>query len=374
MNPPGSPPGGASWFRPAGGGRDIVPATMVEFPQRKPIDRLLIVMPTWLGDCVMATPTLRAVRGLLPEARITAVLKKNVRPILDACPWVDRLVVERGRRRGLPDGGRRGQVGLARRLARGKFDTAILLPNSFRSAMVVSLAGVPRRIGYERDGRGFMLTDKLIPRKGPGGYVPVPTRDYYLGIARYLGAHRPDPAMELFTRPADDAAAEALLVRAGYDAAAGRPLVLLNPGANKLEKRWPAERFAAVADALAALPGGHGAAVAVTGSPKEREVLEGVVRAAKTPVLDLSKHGLDLTLLKSVVKRSSLLITNDTGPRHIAAALGTPVVTLFGPTGPEWTEIGFARERQVVASDRATMGAIGVESVVAAAGALLDGA
>ena len=318
---------------------------MPSLPQEKPISRLLVVMPTWLGDCVMATPTLRALRELYPQAHISALIQEPVRPILLNCPWVDRLLAVRRRRDGKPDR-RRGPVRLARRLARGRFDAAVLLPNSFRSAMIVAMAGIPRRIGYERDGRGFMLTDRLLPQRKAGGFTPVPTLEYYLGIARYLGATDPDGGMRLFTDKAGDQAADELLARAGYPPGVDQPLVLLNPGANKPQKRWPADRFARLADKLA---DSHRAVVAVTGAPREREVLRAVVAAARTPVIDLSAQGLNLTLLKSIVRRASLMITNDTGPRHIAAALRTPVVTLFGPTGPEWTEIGFEHERQVVA-------------------------
>lgn len=336
--------------------------------QSTPIRRLLVVMPTWLGDCVMATPTIHALRELYPEAHLAVLVGRAMRPVVDDCPWIDRVLTVRKRREGRGDR-RRRTVALSRRLSRGRFDAAVLLPNSFRSAMIVTMAGIPRRIGYDRDGRGFMLTDRLIPRRKPGGeFLPVPTRDYYLGLARYLGAADPDPTMRLFTSEADDAAADALLRRAGYEPAGGRPLVLLNPGASKPEKRWPAERFAALADRLAE---GHGAAVAVTGAPKERDVMDGVIRAAKATVLDLPAHGLDLTLLKSVVKRASLLVTNDTGPRHLAAAFDTPVVTLFGPTPPEWTEIGFEHERQVVTRS-SDMGTIDLETVAEAAAELLQ--
>jgi heptosyltransferase-2 len=327
---------------------------------------LLVVMPTWLGDCVMATPTLRALRELYPQAHVSALIQRAVRPVLDHCPWVDRVIAIRKRRKGRGDR-RRGPMALARRLSQARFDTAVLLPNSFRSAMLVTLAGVPRRIGYDRDGRGFMLTDRLLPRRKPGGdFLPVPTRDYYLGLALYMGASRPDPTMRLFIDGRDDAAADRLLEAAGL-AGVDRPLVLLNPGASKPEKRWPAERFARLADALAEA---HGAAVAVTGSPREREVIGAVVAAARSAPVDLTRHGLDLTTLKPLVNRASLLVTNDTGPRHVAAAFDTPVVTLFGPTAPAWTEIGFADERQVVAPCGA-IEAITLEQVVEAAAELL---
>lgn len=318
---------------------------MADHAQHKPANRLLVVLPTWIGDSVMATPTLRALREIYPKAHITALAREVVKPVIDGCPWIDRVITIRSRRRGMPDARRTGPFNLSRRLALGRFDTAVLLPNSFRTALVVRMAGIPRRIGYERDGRGFLLTDRLLPRRATGKFVPVPTRDYYLGLVKYLGAIAPDPTMALFTRPEHDAAADDLLKTAGFNPAAGRRLIVLNPGANYGDaKIWPAERFGALADLCASR---FGVAVAMTGAPRERAILDAVAKSAKSPIIDLPRLGVDLTLLKSVLKRASLVITNDTGPRHIAAALGVPVVTIFGPTDPAWTEIGFALERQV---------------------------
>lgn len=309
------------------------------------IRRLLIIMPTWVGDVVMTTPTLRALRALLPDTHITALVKANVRPLLDSCPYVDRIVTIRPHRRGMKDGKRKGSINLARHLALGKFDTAILMPNSFRTALLARMAGIPRRIGYDRDGRGFLLTDRLLPRRVPGKFVPVSTRDYYLGIPRYLGAHDPSHHMELFTRPEDDAKADALLKNAGHDVNSNQKLIIVNPGANYGDaKIWYADRFAQVADrAVNEL----GATVAVSGAPKEKKILEELFGAAKTKLIDLPSLGMDLTLLKSVIKRADAMVTNDTGPRHIAAAFDVPVVTIFGPTDPKWSEIDFTHERQV---------------------------
>lgn len=308
--------------------------------------RLLVVMPTWLGDCVMAMPTLRALRGLYPEAHITALMGAVVRPIVDANPWINRTITVRSKRKGKSDGRRGGPIRLAARLAAGEFDTAVILPNSFRSALVTAMAKIPHRVGYDRDGRGVLLTDRLLARRTLEGFVPVPTRDYYLGLARYLGCTDPDPTMQLFTRPEHDTQADALLKQGGYDPESRRRFVLLNPGANYGDaKMWHPERYAEVADRCA---NELDAFVAVNGSPKEREILDRVLGAAKTPIFDLSAAGMPLSLLKSIVRRASVMVTNDTGPRHVAAALGTPVVTIFGPTDPAWTRIGFDAERQVM--------------------------
>lgn len=320
---------------------------MAEKAQYRPSRRLLVVMPTWVGDTVMATPTLRALRQLYPTAHIAALVRPSVRPLLEPCPWVNQVIPMRSPRRGVVRALGADLVVMARELAGEKFDTAVLLPNSFRTALLIAMSGIPRRVGYDRDGRGFLLTDRLLPLRSPGRYVPVPTRDYYLGLARYLGAVDPEPAMQLFTSPEDDDRALAMLRSGGFDPASpGARLVLLNPGANYGDaKIWYPDRFAAVADRCRRE---LGATLAVSGAPKERAIIDRVLAAAKEPIIDLQRLGLDLSTLKGVVRRSSLMITNDTGPRHIAAAMNVPVVTLFGPTDPVWSEIEFPAERKVM--------------------------
>ena len=292
--------------------------------------RALLVMPTWIGDAVMATPTLRTLRALWPAAHVAALVRPAVGPILDAAPWIDRFIP-------WPSGRLRGEA----------FDVAVLLPNSFRSAWLAWRAGIPKRVGYARDARGWMLTDRLAAARRGRPYVPISAVDYYLELARHLGADATDRSMQLFTEAAHDERARSLLADAGAQPTPDRPLVLLNPGASKVEKRWPAERFAAVVDRCARE---LGAVSAVTGAPNERDVLDAVLAAADVPIVDLPRLGADLGLLKSLVKLSSVLVTNDTGPRHVAAALGTPVVTLFGPTDPAWARIDCPHESIITAA------------------------
>jgi heptosyltransferase-2 len=315
------------------------------------LKRLLIVMPSWVGDVVMATPLLRSLRQRFPHARITLLIKAPLRPLIDASPWHDRVLVMRRRRKGAKAASnrRRSLVGLAARLRAGRFDAAILLPNSIRSAVLTGMAGIPRRVGYDRDGRGFLLTDRLLPLRQGGKFVPVPLVDYYLAIARYLGGDDRNRQLELFTRPELDAEADALLRSAEIDAAdRSRPIVMLNPGAatKGAAKLWPADRYGQLADQLIER---HRAVVLVNGSPKERPILDAVHAAAKHRLIDLPRLGSSLGLLKSLMRRSRLLITNDTGARHIAAAMATPVVSLFGPTDPQWTIIDFPHEKIIYA-------------------------
>jgi heptosyltransferase II len=315
------------------------------------VRKVLVVQPSWVGDAVMATPALRAIRELYPDAHISYLMKRYVKPLYTGMPWADQLITYRTGKTHAKAG--KGQFfDLAARLRSANFDLAVLLPNSFKSALVCKMAGIRRVVGYERDGRSFLLTDKLLPQKENGKFVPTPILKYYLGIAHYLGSASRDLRMQLFVTPAELREARDVLARCGLDpdmerpAAAGRsPMVLLNPGANYgAAKLWKAEYFAELADRLV---DDLGATLLLSSAPKERPIVDAIKRYMRHAPVDLSNKGLTLGSLKEIVRRSDLMVTNDTGPRHIAASFDVPVVTVFGPTHPQWTEIYYPRERQV---------------------------
>ena len=333
------------------------------------VEQLAIVLPSWVGDTVMATPVLRAVRAARPDARVTVVCRPGLDQVLAGCPWVDDIVAVEMKRIG-------GTLQAVRRLRGAGVTVALLLPNGLRSALVAVLAGARVRVGYRRGGRGPLLSHGLAR---PPGRDPVGAVDYYAMLARFaLGLDHVDTRIELAVTEAQRADAGRLLE------GVAQPFVVLCPGANRAAKRWPAERFAAVADELATR---HGLAVVATGSPAERPVIARVTAAARTPVTDLGAHGVTLGALKGVIAEARLMITNDTGPRHIAAALGTPAVSLFGPTDPRWTSIDSPCEKilvaepflpaELVADDHPTgcvIGRITVGDVLSAAGQLLAAA
>jgi heptosyltransferase-2 len=312
--------------------------------------KILIVQPNWVGDAVMATPALRAIRRLYPDAHISYLLRRYVKPIYAGMPFADQLLTYRTGRTKAKAG--KGFFDVANRLRRGKFDMAILLPNSFKAALICKMAGIDRIIGYERDGRGFLISDKLLPVKEKGKFLPTPIVKYYLGIAHYLGSKERDIGLELFVTDHEKREAEEIFRRAGLDpdlkqpAARGlAPLIMLNPGAQYgAAKCWLPEHFARVADRFSQE---LGATVLLSAAPRERAIVEAVQRHLTHPAIDLSSMGLTLGSLKEIVRRCDLMVTNDTGPRHIAAAFDVPVVTIFGPTHPEWTEIYFDKERKV---------------------------
>jgi heptosyltransferase II len=300
---------------------------------------ILVVQPSWVGDAVMATPALRALRERFPSARISYLLRRYVKPIYEGMPWADRLLTYQ------PKGDKRsGTFRLGARLRTGKFDLAVLLTNSFKTALLCKLAKIPRVVGYEREGRGILLTDRLVPLRENGRYVPSPIVHYYMGLPRYLGARSDSLKLELFVTPAERVEAEDVMRRAGL-VGASKPIVMLNPGAQYgAAKCWLPENFAAVGDQCAR---DLGATVVISSAPRERKIVDEILSRAQTPMIDLAKFTPSLGALKHLVASCDLMITNDTGPRHIAAAMDVPVVTIFGPTHPQWTEIYFAKERQV---------------------------
>ncbi|MEE8169682.1 MAG: lipopolysaccharide heptosyltransferase II [Phycisphaerae bacterium] len=303
-----------------------------------PAEQLLVVLPSWVGDVVMATPALRAIRARFADARITYLQRPYIGELLAGCDWFD--AVEHWP---LGKYSPAGHARLIRRLRRRSIDTAILFPNAFRAAALMRLAGARRRIGYARDGRGWLLTDRLAPKRNGRKFAPVPMLDYYRALAEAAGCSVNDDRLELRATPDDEATLDK---RLGADDA--RPLLVLNPGAAfGPAKCWPAERYATLADRLST---DHGLRTVVSCGPKERAVADAVRAAARVPLTVFAEPPLGLGPLKALVRRARLMITNDTGPRHFAAAFGTPVVTIFGSSDPSWTDTRHPLERKVMTS------------------------
>src|SRR4028119_566555 len=176
--------------------------------------KILIVQPSWVGDAVMATPTLRAIRELYPQAHISYLMRRYVKPLSAGMPWADKLITYRTGKTKAKAG--KGEFfDLAARLRAAHFDLAVLLPNSFKAALVCKMAGIKRVVGYERDGRGFLLSDKLLPNKENGKFVPSPIIKYYMGLAHYLGSKSRNLAMQLFVTPGEAREAREVLGRCG---------------------------------------------------------------------------------------------------------------------------------------------------------------
>jgi heptosyltransferase-2 len=291
--------------------------------------RLCIRAPNWVGDAVMATPTLRAVREHFPSAHITVVIRGDVEPVVRGAPWFDELLPYR---LGGP-GAASEFLRCTRELRRGRRELGFALPNSFSSALMLRLGSVARRVGYARDCRSFLLTD-AVPRPSENRrFKPTYMVDFYLGLCEKVGVTARDRRTQLFSSEADAARAGEALQRQGVQP--GAELFLLHPGAGfGPSKRWPSQRFSRLAELLQRE---YGAQIAVIGPPHERHMAAEIIGGSRAPIADLTNCGIDLHLLKSVVARSALLVTTDSGPRHYGVALGIPTVCVIGPTHPAYS-------------------------------------
>lgn len=302
----------------------------------EPFERILVRAPNPVGDAVMATPLLRCLRRSWPRASITVVALPTGAALYEGLDSVDRIEVYR---RGGADGGAAGLWRTARRLRRERFDLAIVCPNSASSALMAYLTGARRRVGWSYGGRGVLLTDRLRPAmRGAGKRVPTAMVGYYLDLARHLGAEVTSRATELVTVPAGEEEAAGLLERGGWDGTA--PLAGLGVGASfGPSKMWTAEGFAAVGNALSE----RGMAVVLVYGPGEEGVAAEVEKRLRIPPVVGASTMATLAGLKSLAKRMAVMVTTDTGPRHVAVAFGVPVVVLMGPTDPAYTDCNLER-------------------------------
>ena len=285
-----------------------------------PNPRILIRSVNWIGDAVMTTPAIGAVRERFPQAEITLLANPLVAQLFSPHDWVDRVITfdRTGSHRGMV-----GRLRLAAELRRRRFDLAVILPNSFDSALVPWLAGIPLRLGKRSDGRGWLLTHRYTAGEVPGRHEIR----YYLDLLAHFDIRGHASAPHLVTTPAEDHNAAALLAAHGIEA--GSFVLGINPGATfGSAKRWYPERFAQVARRLA---DAWGARVVIFGSPNEADIAADIQRHLAGICLNLAGTT-SVRELMALIKRCNFMVTNDSGPMHIAAAFGVPLVAIFGPT------------------------------------------
>lgn len=303
--------------------------------------KIAVFLPNWIGDAVMATPALRAIRHQYPDAEIVTIQRPYVADALDGLDLVDRSISLQSGQKLL------SRLQLLQQLRRERFDLSILFPNSFRSAWLSFLAGIPRRIGINRDGRRCLLTDAL-----PAGdkQTPHPAIDEYLRIAAFLVEEAQAESkislplsrtMELAVTDADRKRWKLFLDKQSAEFKS-RPLICLNPGgAFGAAKHWPTANFAKLA--LRVAKELNRAVLVVCGPAEKTEALQIVEQANHPLVTSLAAEPLHLGLTKAAIQQAELLVTTDSGPRHFAAPFQVPVVTLFGPTHILWSETFYDR-------------------------------
>jgi heptosyltransferase-2 len=293
------------------------------------IERVVVRGTNWVGDAVMTVPALRELRRLLPDAHITLATRSWASGLFDGADFLDDLLLYDRQP---------GKVGAPFRQARDwrqrHFDLAVLFQNAFEAALIAAVARVSHSVGYATQHRGWLLTHPLpLPDWRSSRHESF----YYLNLIAQLETILQGTSKILDQTPVFDLAvtadqkADAFKLLQAHGGRRENLIVALCPGSiNSRAKRWPAERYAALADRLIAEVG---ATVLLIGSPGELDVSQTVISKMRREPLLLTGQT-DLAQAAAVLSLVDLLVTNDTGPAHIAAALGRPALVIFGPTNP----------------------------------------
>lgn len=296
--------------------------------------KVAVLLPTWVGDTCMATPTLRAIRHGIPQIEeLCAVGRYAPVSLLAGLPWIDSSLIYKPRAKESNTLSRRGLVS---RLKQKKFDMIILLPNSLSAGIIGYLSRAKRRVGYMKDGRNWLLTDPIPQCSAGSDFRKSPAIDYYLNIAKRLGCPADDRRMELAVSEQDRQLAESFYCDQGLSWTA--KTVLFNTSSATAESRlWPVGHASRAARELATK---HGIQVVVHCGPSDRERANAVAFGAAHPMvrsMGTYEH-LPIGLSKGVIEHADVVVSTDSGPRHMAVALNRPVVSLFGPTSPKTTQ------------------------------------
>ena len=294
---------------------------------REFIKRILVRGPNWLGDAVMCEPALRGLQRLFPDAQIALLVKPAVADLFAGHPVLTRVLIydSNGKHAGLP-----GKWLLAGQLRQQGFDLSILFQNAFEAAFLTCLAGVRRRYGYATDGRSLLLSDPVAP---PDRRAFVHQVQYYWDLLKPLGLTGDPPAPELVVFPEEEQAMARRFSEGGLDAS--DVVIGINPGSTYGgAKRWFPERFAEATERLCRTlceAREQQVSVVILGA-KGEERLGREIAARLSPRSLVLSGATTIRELMAAVKRCAILLTNDTGPMHIASAFNVPVVAIFGPT------------------------------------------
>lgn len=303
--------------------------------------RILITRTDRIGDLVLTTPLFKALREKFPKAWIAALVFLEHREIIEGNPYLDEVILydKKGAERGLL-----GQVLFSQKLRSKKFDVAIHAHGTNRMHLAAWLAGIPLRLGYERRAP-WALTHVHPYNKKEGKKQEA---EYLFELLEPLGVTPPEEIETFF--PVTDQAVRSIEDLCLFHKIPREPWIVLNPSASDVTKMWPAERFAAL---VTRIQKDRPSIFLAIGTSRDRPMIETLIKNTSIPVFDLTGK-LSLGMLGALLKRASLLVSNDSGPVHIAVAVGTPVVSIFGRyeagLGPKrWQPLG--KHSRVVAKD-----------------------
>ena len=296
---------------------------------------IAVIMPRWVGDAVMATPALRALRGHFPQARITGVMRPVIGDLLAGTAWLDDAIAYDRHRRDSAC----SFAAAVRGLRAARPDIAVILPNSLSSAALAWWGGGRRRVGAVGHWRRWLLTDPVPAHRDDRGRVTiVPPPQAFMDAVAAVGVPPGPLTVELVATARELAAADAAITHLFPDrptAGQSAPLIVLNDNsASGTARAWGREKLAGLARWLAErVPG---ARIVIHCGPADREQSRAVVAGAAHPAVAGLHDIVDLPigLSKGIFARAALAVSSDSGPRHIAAAFGVPTVALVGPTDP----------------------------------------
>lgn len=343
---------------------------------QKEFSRILIVRTDRIGDAVLSTPVIEAMRRASPSAHIAVMVRAYAKDVIENNPYLNEVIIYNKKD---VEAGPWGLFRAAGEIRRKKFDLALILHPANNVHLLAFLAGIPRRVGYDVK-MGSLLTDRIPHTKQLGEKHEV---EYVLDLVRHLGITPAHSGPYAPLNPASEKWADELFRNEGL--LPGDKVVALHPGTSCSSKMWPQERFAKAADELSRRKGFK---VIVLGGPDEKEITGKVIGAMRSPAIDLT--GISVSQDVSILKRCHLLLTTDCGTMHIAAALGIPLVVVFGRNQAGISPVRFgpvsARSRVLhkkvgcveclahrCVKGFACLQAVSVEEVVAAAENLLEG-
>lgn len=308
---------------------------MISEIKKNQTNTVLVFCPNWVGDVVMATPVFKCLRQNYPDARIIGLIRGYAKGVVEDAPWFDQLIE-------MNDKTWRGFVRLVFQIRRLKGQIAVVLPHTFRSALLARLGGARRIYGYRRNGRSTLITDGPRPLRDGGRIRPVPMVDYYLEICRRLQLTIDrDTKPRLFIARSLQERGNRLLER--YGIGPDDMVIGLNPGAQYgASKCWPPEHFARLAELLEQR---WNCRLLLFIGPGEESIGDEIVQLSRAAIINTGPDQVDLALLKPLIQRCRLLVTNDTGPRHYAVAFDIPVVVIMGPTDPRYTHANLEKTR-----------------------------
>jgi heptosyltransferase II len=284
------------------------------------MNNILIRGTNWVGDSILTTPAVRALRQLYPQSKITLLIKFNLRELWKDNPDINEILIH-------PDKLSFGAfISLVKQLRKKQFDLAVLFPNSFAAAITVFCAGIPNRVGYATEYRSFLLT-KAVPISD----IILHTHqvNYYLNLVRQLGEINIPPELVLKVGKTEQDYADTLFT--GFNIPAGNLTIGINSGATfGSAKRWLVERYIDLGKRLIVE---YSASLILFGSSQEVDYVNQIANKINVPnsVFNLAGKN-NLAQLSAGIAKCNLFITNDTGPMHIAAALKVPTIAIFGST------------------------------------------